>query len=320
MFPRPVGRPPGRMIAHEWYATIHSHIAPCRCRRPADHRSGRGGAVGRPVPARRSRTAGQRPDHHGPALPDRGLLPPPHLDGRTGWYDESHLSRLRLIARLQQQGHSLAGIGDLIDQWEHGRDLDAVIGVEAGLDALLGDPHAVTLSAEELAGRFPPGALTPDVMRRAVELGLVEVADDGAVHVPDRRFVETGSELAHLGVPVAAVLDDWEALVDRTDEIAALFVGRFEKHLAPADWSADLDSDRGPRARDRPRPPAPDGAPGRRRRPRRQPRPGWPRPTRAAARGCSGAGARVRSPRSGASWNVVHSMFVGIFRWFCVSQ
>ena len=70
----------------------------------------------------------------------------------------------------------------------------------------------------------------------------MEVADDGAVHVPDRRFVETGSELAHLGVPVAAVLDDWEALVDRTDEIAALFVGRFEKHLAPADWPADLDS------------------------------------------------------------------------------
>jgi DNA-binding transcriptional MerR regulator len=173
----------------------------------------------------------------------RGLLPPPHLDGRTGYYDESHLSRLRLIARLQQQGHSLAGIGDLIYQWEHGRDLDAVIGVEAGLDALLGDPHAVTLRAEELAGHFPPGALTPDVMRRAVELGLVEVADDGALHVPDRRFVETGSALAHLGVPVAAVLDDWKALVARTDEIAALFVARFEEHLAPADWSAELDSD-----------------------------------------------------------------------------
>lgn len=173
----------------------------------------------------------------------RGLLPPPHLEGRTGWYDDSHVRRLRLIARLQQQGHSLAGIADLIAQWEQGRDLDAVIGVEAGLDALLGDPYAVTLSAEELAGRFPPRALTPDAMRRAVELGLVEVADDGTVHVADRRFVETGSSLAHLGVPVATVLEDWEALVARTDEIAALFVRRFEEHVAPADWSTDLDSD-----------------------------------------------------------------------------
>jgi DNA-binding transcriptional MerR regulator len=172
----------------------------------------------------------------------RGLLPPPHLDGRTGWYDEAHLSRLRLIGRLQQQGHSLAGIGELIRQWEQGRDLDAVIGVEAGLDALLGDAHAVTLSAAELTGRFPLGALTPDLMRRAVELGLVEITDGGALRVPDRRFVETGSTLAHLGVPVATVLGDWEALVARTDEIAALFIRRFEEHIAPADWPHDLDS------------------------------------------------------------------------------
>jgi DNA-binding transcriptional MerR regulator len=173
----------------------------------------------------------------------RGLLPPPQLDGRTGWYDDSHVRRLHLIARLQQQGYSLAGIADLIAQWEQGRDLDAVIGVEAGLDALLGDPHAVTLSAEDLASRFPPGALTPDLMRRAIELGLVEVTDDGSMHVPDGRFVETGSSLAHLGVPVAEVLDDWEALVARTDEIAARFVRRFEEHVAPADWATDLDSD-----------------------------------------------------------------------------
>jgi len=124
-----------------------------------------------------------------------------------------------------------------------GRDLDAVIGVEAGLDALLGDTHAVTLSADELAGQFPPGALTPDLMRRAAELGLVELADDGDVRVPDRRFIDTGSSLAHLGVPLGDVLDDWEALVARTDEIAALFVRRFEEHVVPADWSTDLDSD-----------------------------------------------------------------------------
>jgi len=114
--------------------------------------------------------------------------------------------------------------------------------VEAGLDALLGDTHAVTLSADELAGQFPPGALTPDLMRRAAELGLVELADDGDVRVPDRRFIDTGSSLAHLGVPLGDVLDDWEALVAHTDEIAALFVRRFEE-FAPTDWSTALDSD-----------------------------------------------------------------------------
>ena len=67
----------------------------------------------------------------------KGLLAPPRLEGRTGWYDDAHLSRLRLIARLQGEGYSLAGIADLLDQWERGRSLDAVIGVEAELDALV---------------------------------------------------------------------------------------------------------------------------------------------------------------------------------------
>src|SRR6478609_4959013 len=42
----------------------------------------------------------------------KGLLAPPRLEGRTGWYDDSHLSRLRLIARLQSEGYSLGGIAN----------------------------------------------------------------------------------------------------------------------------------------------------------------------------------------------------------------
>jgi len=174
----------------------------------------------------------------------RGLLPPPRLQGRTGWYDDTHLSRLRLIARLQAEGHSLAGIADLFDQWERGRSLDAVIGVEAGLDALLGDAHAVELDPIELLAQFPDAAMTPQVMQRAATLGLVEPADNGRLRVPDRRFLETGAALVELGVPADVVLDEWESLVDHTDAIAERFVAAFETHLAPTDWEVDLDDDR----------------------------------------------------------------------------
>src|SRR5918993_2234779 len=80
----------------------------------------------------------------------KGLLAPPRLEGRTGWYGDAHLSRLRLIARLRAQGYSLAGIGDLLAQWERGRNLDAVIGVEAQLDALLGGGSPPVLDVAEL--------------------------------------------------------------------------------------------------------------------------------------------------------------------------
>lgn len=117
----------------------------------------------------------------------KGLLAPPRLEGRTGWYDDSHLSRLRLIARLQNEGHSLAGIADLLEQWENGRSLDAVIGIEAELDSLLGEVHAIVLDPADLLARFPEGSMTPELMQRAAALGLVEPTEDGKVRVADRR-------------------------------------------------------------------------------------------------------------------------------------
>jgi DNA-binding transcriptional MerR regulator len=174
----------------------------------------------------------------------KGLLAPPRLEGRTGWYDDSHLARLRLIARLQQEGHSLAGITDLLAQWEKGRSLDSVIGVEAELDALLGETHAVILDLDELFEAFPDGTMTPESMQRAIALGLVELTEDGRVRVVDRRFVDCGARLAALGVSGDVILDEWEALVGHTDDIAERFVGIFESHLAPANWRDDLDPER----------------------------------------------------------------------------
>ena len=40
----------------------------------------------------------------------RGLLPPPHLQGRTGYYGPEHLARLDLIAQLQEQGFALVEV------------------------------------------------------------------------------------------------------------------------------------------------------------------------------------------------------------------
>lgn len=173
----------------------------------------------------------------------KGVLAPPRLEGRTGWYDDTHLSRLRLIARLQGEGYSLAGIADLLAQWEQGRSLDAVLGVEAELDALVGEVHAAVLDPAEVLRRFPDGSMTPEVLQRAAALGLARPTPDGRIRVADRRFLETGAALAHLGIPTEVILDEWEALVAHTDDIAARFIAVFEAHLAPADWQAGLGSD-----------------------------------------------------------------------------
>lgn len=174
----------------------------------------------------------------------KGLLPPPRLQGRTGWYDESHLRRLRLIARLQDDGFSLAGISSLLDAWESGAGIDALVGVETQLDELLGQPHAMVVTAADLLERFPEGSMTPDLVQRAAGLGLVELLDDATFRVADRRFLDTGAALARLGVPIDVILDEWDALTVHTDAIAGRFIDVFEHHLAPADWRDGLSAGR----------------------------------------------------------------------------
>ncbi|MCR8526503.1 MerR family transcriptional regulator, partial [Escherichia coli] len=138
----------------------------------------------------------------------------------TGWYDDTHLARLRVIARLQEQGFSLAGIATLVERWERGGDLGGLVGAEEQIGSLLGHRQEAVLTAEELLERFPNGALEASLIQRAASLGLVAATDDGRFRVPDVRFLDTGAALARLGVPLEVVLDEWEHLSAVTDGVA----------------------------------------------------------------------------------------------------
>ena len=174
----------------------------------------------------------------------RGLLPGPELVGRTGYYGDAHLVRLRLISRLQEDGFSLSGIGRLLESWEQGLDLADVVGVEEQLDALLTRRHELVLTPAELATRLPAESLNPELLQRAIALGVITPTDDGRFRVPDQRFLDIGAALADLGIPSDVILDEWEALVSTTDAIADRFIGLFEQYLLPPEWRRDLDADR----------------------------------------------------------------------------
>lgn len=73
----------------------------------------------------------------------RKLLQPPTRVGRGAVYGAEHLNRLQLIASLQSRGFSLAAIGGLIEAWEHGQDLESLVGSEATLADLA---HAGTVA------------------------------------------------------------------------------------------------------------------------------------------------------------------------------
>jgi DNA-binding transcriptional MerR regulator len=167
------------------------------------------------------------------AYQDRGLLPPPRLEGRVGIYDDSHLARLRLIGNLLGRGYTFAIIKDLLSAWETGKDVGEVLGLEKVLTDPWSDeiPGSVTLA--ELKAAFGPDLPAEEItrnVRRSVELGLIE-PDGDHYRVPSPRLLQVGAELVAAGIPLDAVLDIAAQIRDDCDVIAGRFVGLVQEHI-----------------------------------------------------------------------------------------
>lgn len=173
----------------------------------------------------------------------RGLLPPPERRGRIGYYTRGHLARLRLIAELQEQGFSLEGIKRLIEAWESGRSLDEVLGLEAQVASAWAAEEPVRLRPAEFARLFSGQKFTPRVIRRAMRMGLVAL-DGATIVVRSPKFLQIGTELTRLGIPVDEILDEFEALQTMTDAIAQRFTKVFEHHMWDPFVDAGMPADR----------------------------------------------------------------------------
>jgi DNA-binding transcriptional MerR regulator len=175
----------------------------------------------------------------------RGLLPPPELVGRTGYYGEEHLQRLEIIDELQQRGYSLAGIAEMLDAWAQGGDLGHLIGFGRLLTAPLTDEQAEEAPLDDILARFPEAAEDEQLMQRAVELDLIRPRADGTVLVPSPLLLQAGDELTRAGVPLAAILELVAAVRVDVADIADRFVGLAREHIVPPVSHAPQDTDLG---------------------------------------------------------------------------
>jgi DNA-binding transcriptional MerR regulator len=154
----------------------------------------------------------------------RGLLPPPILRGRTGWYGEEHLRRLELIDHLQERGFSLEAIRHTLDAWSSGGDLGQIIGFHHLITAPFTDEEPLELSLDELLERFPAGREDPALIERAAAEGLIAMTDDGRLVAPSPLLLDAGGELLRAGVPLPDILDLVSAVRRDVADVASRFV------------------------------------------------------------------------------------------------
>jgi DNA-binding transcriptional MerR regulator len=94
------------------------------------------------------------------ALQTEGLLPHPDLVGRTGYYRDDHLERLRTILRLQADGFSLASLASLLRAWEANLTLGEVLGLPAPLHPATGDDADVFGALDRGVGGYSAAPAT----------------------------------------------------------------------------------------------------------------------------------------------------------------
>ncbi|AYJ51080.1 MerR family transcriptional regulator [Rhodococcus sp. P1Y] len=150
---------------------------------------------------------------------DRGLLPPPRREGRTGWYNEAHLARLELISRMLDRGYTFATISELLSAAQSGLRVEDVLTTDGEVQQLREIRH---LGREELRGLFGPGIADEDLDRGA-ELGLM-AHEGGGFRIDNPVFLEAAKLLHDAGIPLTRTLDQTEAVRRDLDDVASRFV------------------------------------------------------------------------------------------------
>src|SRR5213592_2412565 len=93
----------------------------------------------------------------------RGLVPPPEVRGRTGYYGDDHLARIELIKELQGDGFNLEAIRRLLEG--AGGSSAEVLNFSRTLRAPFEDEEPEILEMEEMAERWG-GRADPELIAR----------------------------------------------------------------------------------------------------------------------------------------------------------
>ena len=159
----------------------------------------------------------------------RGLLPPPEVHGRTGYYSEDHVARIELTREMQAEGLNLEAIRRVLESSE-GASREMVDFARA-VRAPFEDETPEIFDEEELAAAWQVEHFDPKLMRQAEKLGVLRQLPDGKIEVISPRLQQAGTALVELGVSPEAAIGTAADLRRHSEGVAKVFVELFVKEI-----------------------------------------------------------------------------------------
>ena len=176
------------------------------------------------------------------SLQSRGLLPPPSIRARTGYYGPEHASRVQMIQAMQGEGFRLGAIERLLNS--PGGAAEQIFNFGRMLLDSFGELAPEFATSQELAERFGD-PLDRRLMGKAERLGLLRSLGDDRWEIRNPTLVSAGEQLVALGIPLSHALAVAEKIEQHTSAIAKSYVRLFQSDVlrgekvderSPEDW------------------------------------------------------------------------------------
>lgn len=150
---------------------------------------------------------------------DRGLLHPPLRVGRIALFNDTHLTRLRLITSLLDRGYNIAHVHEMLSAWEQGKGVGDLLGLESAIAGSWATekPERMSVADAKRLIDDDPG------FERMVGLGVIKLEDGEAVVVRP-KLIESFNEIRQYGVSTDKLIGLHEQIAPLVDQISGLLV------------------------------------------------------------------------------------------------
>jgi DNA-binding transcriptional MerR regulator len=157
---------------------------------------------------------------------DRGLLPPPMRVGRIALFNDTHLTRLRLITSMLDRGYNIAHVREMLSAWEEGRNLGDILGLETAIVGTWTTEKPQTMALAE-AKRLVDD---PGAFERLLALQIIRVEGEQAT-ITRPKLLEAFNEIRGYGISTDKLIDLHEQILPKIDEISDMLVRAGAEHV-----------------------------------------------------------------------------------------
>ncbi|HKZ13327.1 MAG TPA: MerR family transcriptional regulator [Solirubrobacterales bacterium] len=159
----------------------------------------------------------------------RGLLPPPEVQGRTGYYNEEHVARIELTREMQAEGLNLEAIRRVLEST--GGSSKEMVDFARAVRAPFEDETPEIFDAGDFAEAWGVKTVDERLLRKAEKLGTLRVLPDGQVEVISPRLHRAAIRMIEIGISPEAAVAVAAKLHDHADAVARAYVDLFTEQI-----------------------------------------------------------------------------------------